>query len=90
MPNPPFQQPSPSGVGGWGDGVARAFLGFFALVLLGAGLAAGWEGRAFFAAALFVLAFVMALLCGFYRSVEGSFDRPWLRIRFIGPARKTR
>lgn len=71
---------------GWGDGVARGFLGALAFGLFAAAVADWWVGSKTFAAPLLLCGLLLAILCAFYRDISGEVNYTRVKLRFSGPA----
>jgi hypothetical protein len=72
----------------WGDGAARFFLGAIAVALLaGAAFSQRLGFSPLTTGALVALGAVFAVLCGFYRSIEGELESDRFKVRFRSPPR---
>jgi len=76
---------------GWGDSIARALLGIIAVGLLaGAALSKLIQLSPLLAGPFLVFGLVFAVLCAFYRDMDGRVTYRMITLRFRGPKRGRR
>jgi hypothetical protein len=75
----------------WGDSIARALLGVIAIGLLaGAALSKLIQLSPWLAGPFLVFGLIFAVLCAFYRDIDGRVNYKMISLRFWGPTRGSR
>lgn len=73
---------------GWGDSIARALLGMIAVGLLAsAALSKLIQLSPWLAGPFLVFGLIFAVLCAFYRDIDGRVNYRMFTLRFWGPGR---
>jgi choline-glycine betaine transporter len=72
----------------WGDSIARALLGIIAVgLLISAALSKLIQLSPWLAGPFLVFGLIFAVLCAFYRNLDGHVSYRMFTLRFRGPAR---
>jgi hypothetical protein len=73
---------------GWGDSIARALLGMISIgLLIGAVLSNSIQLSPWLAGPFLIFGLIFAVLCAFYRDIQGSVTYKMFTVRFWGPRR---
>jgi ABC-type polysaccharide/polyol phosphate export permease len=75
---------------GWGDSIARALLGIISVgLLVSAALSKSIQLSPWLAGPFLIFGLVFAVLCAFYRNIDGRVNYRMFTLWFSGPGRSS-